>query len=125
VELGQKGLLSWTGGGRLTPKASLSSNALVTFSTFFVIKLLTIGRYKAFSACMPAVDKMHACVSSGCIDHSSFLFVAICLCSVDTNLRLDRVNGKRARRGCKGQSWCLVGPVRSYASSTFWLSLIP
>jgi hypothetical protein len=39
---------------------------------FFVIKILTIGRYKAFSACMPAVDKMQACVSSGCIDRSFF-----------------------------------------------------
>jgi hypothetical protein len=74
VELGRKGLLSWTGGGKLTPKASFSPNALVNFSTFFVIKLLTIGRYKAFSACMPAVDKMHACVSSGCIDRSFLSF---------------------------------------------------
>jgi hypothetical protein len=53
----------------------------------------------------------------------SFLFLAICLCLLDTNLRLDRVNGKEPDIGRKGQSGCPVGPVRSFASSTFWLSL--
>jgi hypothetical protein len=32
---------------------------------------------------------------------------------------------KEPDSGRKGQSWCPVRPVRSFAGSTFWLSLTP